>query len=283
MSVRIVTDSTCDLSPETIKALDITVLPIYLLFGTESYRDGIDINTEEFYHKLMHGSVYPTTSQPTPQDFSVAFNQLAQAGADGIICIHISVKLSGALNSAKQAKQNSSLAIPIEIIDSQTVSLGIGLIVSAAARMAKAGKSMAEITEAVHRMIACSTLLIVFDTLEFLAKGGRIGKVSSLLGTLLNIKPVVTIKDGELIPSGKVRSHAKGKERLLQFVNNLTDAEDIAVAYNTTPDEAKEIADLITVGTPKNISIDRLGSVISAHGGPGVLGIAVLRKSQPKD
>jgi DegV family protein with EDD domain len=198
------------MSPELIKELGITVLPTYLLFGTQSYRDGVDISTDEFYQRLLHEPVYPTTSQPTPQDFLMAFEKLS-AKADGIICIHISSKLSGTLNSAEQARKSTTVATPIEIIDSQSVSMGLGLLVIAAARMAKAGKGMAEITEAVRRMVPQCRLFILFDTLEYLAKGGRIGKVKSLLGSILNVKPMVMVRDGELVPSGQVRSHARAR------------------------------------------------------------------------
>jgi len=254
-------------------------MPNYLLFGTESYRDGIDIDTDRFYQKLLNESAYPTTSQPTPQDFRTAFSQLSEAGADGIVCIHISPRLSGTLNSAEQAKKNTPLPIPIEIIDSQTLSFGLGLIACAAARMAKDGKCFEEITEAVRQMVTKTKLLIMFDTLEYLAKGGRIGKVNSLLGALLNVKPLVTTKDGEFVPSCQVRSHAKGKEKLLEFVNGVTDAAEVFVAYSTTYDEAQEMATRISVCPPEKICVSRLGPVIAAHGGPGLLGIAVRSES----
>jgi len=283
VAVRIVTDSTCDLPLDILKELDIAVLPMHLLFGTKSYREGIDISTDEFYQKMLHESVYPTTSQPTMQDFHSTFSQLSEAGADGIVCIHISSKLSGTVNSAEQAKKDPSLSIPIETIDSQTLSLGLGLVVSAAARMAKSGKNLMEITEAVHQAVARTKLLIMFDTLEYLAKGGRIGKANSLLGALLNVKPLVTTKDGEFVPSCQVRSYTKGKEKLLEFINGFTDAAEVFVAYSTTPDEAKELATHITVCPPENIRTSRVGPVIAAHGGPGLLGIAVRLKSNPPD
>lgn len=283
MAVRIVTDSTCDLPPEILKELDITVMPIYLLFGTDSYREGIDIDTNKFYQKLLHGSVYPTTSQPTPQDFRVAYKALAESGADGIICIHVSSKLSGAINAAEQAKKNPLPAIPIEVIDSQTLSLSLGVVVVAAARLAKMGKGLAEIAEAVRRIVTRNKVLIMFDTLEYLAKGGRIGKAHSLLGAILSVKPLVTVKDGELVPSCQARSRSKGKEKLLEFVNSFTDAADVFVAYSTTPDEARELADRITVCPPENIRTGQVGPVIASHGGPGLLGIAVRLKSPPLD
>jgi DegV family protein with EDD domain len=278
MAVKIITDSTCDLSPDIIKELDITVLPTYLLFGTESYRDGIDITTDEFYRKLLTEPVYPTTSQPTPQDFVDAFDRLSKS-ADGIVCINISAKLSGTINSAEQAKKITKVTVPLEIIDSETVSMGLGLLVVAAARMAKEGGKMPEIAEATRRMVPQGRLIILFDTLEFLAKGGRIGKVKSLLGSILNVKPIVMIKDGELVPSGQVRNRARGKDRLLEYVNAFSGVQSAAVLYSTTPNEAGELADRITVIPRQDVMVNRVGPVIATHAGPGVLGIAILLKS----
>jgi len=283
VAVRIVTDSMCDLPPETIKELGIIIVPMHLLFGTKSYRDGVDISTDEFYQKLLYEPVYPTTAQPVPQDFLAAFSRLSEAETDGIICIHVSAKLTGAVNSAEQAKKNTPLKVPIAIFDSQSLSLGLGLIVRTAALMAKAGKTFTEITGAVHQMITHTKVLIMFDTLEYLAKGGRIGKAKSLLGAIINIKPLIALKDGEFVPSGQVRSYAKAKERLLEFANSSTEVAEVYVAYSTTPEEAQGLVGRITACPPENIRVGRVGPVIAAHGGPGLLGLAVRHKSQPPD
>ncbi len=277
MAVKIITDSTCDLTPDLVKELGIINLPTYLLFGTKSYRDGVDITTDEFYQKLLHEPIYPTTSQPTPQDFLNAYN--TDPNGDGFICINISAKLSGTLNSAEQAKKIFNGKAPIEIIDSQTVSLGLGILVVTAARMAKAGKSIAEIAASIRAMVPQGRLLILFDTLEYLAKGGRIGKVKSLMGSILNVKPIVAVKDGELVPSGQVRNRGKGKDKLVEFANSFSNVAEMGILYSTTPDEANELADRVTVFPRKNIYVNRVGPVLATHAGPGVLGIAVLLKS----
>ncbi len=277
MAVKIITDSTCDLTPDLVKELGIINLPTYLLFGTKSYRDGVDITTDEFYQKLLHEPIYPTTSQPTPQDFLNAYN--TDPNGDGFICINISAKLSGTLNSAEQAKKIFNGKAPIEIIDSQTVSLGLGILVVTAARMAKAGKSIAEIAASIRAMVPQGRLLILFDTLEYLAKGGRIGKVKSLMGSILNVKPIVAVKDGELVPSGQVRNRGKGKDKLVEFANSFSNVAEMGILYSTTPDEANELANRVTVFPRKNIYVNRVGPVLATHAGPGVLGIAVLLKS----
>jgi len=278
MTVKIVTDRTCDIPAELEKELNIINIPVYLVFGKTSFRDGVDITTDQFYQKLLHEPVYPTTSQPTPKDFADVFNKLSQE-ADGILAIHISKKLSGTINSAEQAIKMVTTKGPIEIIDSLSVSMGLGLQVIAAARMAKQGKNLAEISAAVKKMVPDTKVFILFDTLEYLAKGGRIGKAKSLMGAILNVKPMISVKDGELVPSGQVRSRSKGKEKLLDFANNLKDVEDLAVIYSTTPDEAREMANSITSFPKERIHVQRIGPVLATHTGPGVLGIAVRTKS----
>jgi DegV family protein with EDD domain len=278
MAVRIVTDRTCDLPVELEKELDIINIPVYLIFGKTSFRDGVDITTDQFYQKLLHEPVYPTTSQPTPQDFADVFNKLA-GEPDGILAIHISKKLSGTINSAEQAVKMVTTKGRIEIIDSQSVSMGLGILVIAAARMAKQGKNLAEISAAVKKMVPNSKLFVLFDTLEFLAKGGRIGKAKSLMGSLLNVKPLIALKDGEFVPSGQVRNRAKGKEKLLEFANSLKDIEDLAVIHSTTPDEARELANNISSFPKERIHVQRVGPVLATHAGPGVLGITLRTRS----
>jgi DegV family protein with EDD domain len=278
MTVKIVTDTTADIPAALAKELDITVVPQVLVFGDKTYRDRIDITIDDFYQKLLHEPTYPHTSQPTPQDFVEVFGNLCKQKPDGIVSILLSSKLSGTINSAQQAKKLVKSDCPIHIIDSKMVAMGLGVIVIAAARMAKAGKSESEITDAVKKMTGKVKLLILFDTLEFLAKGGRIGKVKSLVGSILNVKPMVTVKDGELLPMGQVRSRSKGKEKLLDLIEDIKDIEDIAIIYSTTPDEANKMADDILGFPREKIYVVQVGPVLAAHAGPGVLGIAVRTK-----
>ena len=163
MTVRIVTDRTCDLPSELEAELNVSNIPVYLVFGTNSYRDGVDITTDQFYQKLLHETIYPTTSQPTPQDFVDVFNKLS-TDTDGIIALHISKKLSGTINSAEQAIKMVSTDVPIEIIDSESVSMGLGLQVIAAARMAKEGKSKEEISTAIREMVPNTKVFILFES-----------------------------------------------------------------------------------------------------------------------
>jgi len=278
MTIKIVTDSTADLSPELIKELGITVVPLYVCFGKDVYRDKEEINEDDFYKRLLEDPTHPTTTQPTPQDFAEVYRRLSSE-ADGIISIHISEKLSGTCNSALQGKKLVEKGCPIEVIDSKTTSMALGLLVMAAATIAKTGKGLPQVAEDVKQVVPSVKLLVLFDTLKYLAKGGRIGKAKSLLGSVLNVKPVLTIKDGEFVPVGQVRSRSKGIEKLFDFAKDTADIEDLAVIHSTTPDEAKSLAERISsILSLKQVSIARLGPVLGVHGGPGVLAIAFRRK-----
>ncbi len=278
MAIKIVTDSTADLSPELIKELGITVVPLYVCFGKDVYRDREEISEDEFYQRLLQDPTHPTTTQPTPQDFAEVYRQLSSK-ADGIISIHISEKLSGTCSSALQGKKLVEKGCPIEVIDSKTTSMALGLLVIAAATIAKTGKSLPQVAEDVRQVVSSVKLRVLFDTLKYLAKGGRIGKAKSLLGSVLSIKPILTIKDGEFVPVGQVRSRSKGIERLFDFAKDTADIEDLAVVQSTTPDEAKSLAERISSTLSlKQVRIARLGPVLGVHGGPGVLAIALRRK-----
>ncbi len=280
MIVKIVTDSTADLTPELIKELGITVVPLYVCFGEDVYRDRVDINEDNFYERLLQDSTHPTTTQPTPQDFAEVYRQLS-AEAEGIISIHISEKLSGTCNSALQGKKSVENGCPIEVVDSKTTSMALGLVVKAAATIAKNGTSLQQVVEDVKEVVSSVRLLVLFDTLKYLAKGGRIGKAKSLLGSVLSVRPLLTIKDGEFVPVSQVRSRSKGIKKLYEFARDADNIEDLAVIHSTSPDEAELLADRISsILNLKRARIARLGPVLGVHGGPGVLAIA-LRGKKP--
>jgi len=278
VAVKIVTNSSADIPQYLVDELGITVVPEYLIFGAKCYKDRIDITEDEFYDKLVHGKIPPTTSQPTPQDFLSTYNEVGE-NADGIVSIHISTRLSGTVNSAEQAKKLTTAKCPIEIIDSKLVAMALGIVVIAAARMAKAGKDFKEVTNASRAMLSQIKLLAMFDTLEYLARGGRIGRAKSLIGSLLNVKPLLTLKNGEFVPVSQVRSKARGKERLLEFIKSLKDIEDLCVIYSCTKEEAAEMADSIEGFPRRRIMLVRLGPVVGAHAGPGLLAIGARTKN----
>ncbi|MBA7699115.1 Protein DegV [subsurface metagenome] len=271
MAIKVVTDSGADLPAQLAEELGITVVPLYVRFGEEVYRDRVDISEDEFYRRLLHDPVHPSTTQPTPQDFADVYQKLSKE-ADGIISIHIPGKLSGTCSSALQGKELIGKSCPIEVVDSETLTMGLGMIAIAAATMAKSGESLPQVVKEVKQIIAGTQLLGLLDTLKYLALGGRIGKAKALLGSILNVKPVLTLKDGEVVPSGQVRTRGKGIDRLFDFVKNATDIQDLAVVYNTTPDEAQSLAERIgSVFDKERIRLARLGPVLGVHCGPGIL------------
>jgi len=280
MTVKIVTDSTADVPPTLAEELGITVVPVYLRFGDEVYRDRVDISEDEFYQRLLQDPIHPSTTQPTPQDFVDAYQRLSQE-ADGIISIHVTSKLSGTYNSAMQGKKLVKDGCPIEVVDSETVSIAMGLIAMEAAKIARSGKSLQQVVAKVKQTIPNIHLLILFDTLKYLAKGGRIGKAKALLGSILSVKPLLTVKDGELVPAGQVRTRSKGIQRLIDFAKNAIDIQDLSVLYSTTPDEAQTLAEHIGSIFPRErITLARLGPGLGVHGGPGVLAIG-FREKEP--
>jgi DegV family protein with EDD domain len=278
MAIKIVTDSTADLPVELAEKLGITVVPEYLRFGEEVFKDRVDISEDEFYRRLIHDPIHPSTMQPSPQDFTEMYNEVAK-DASGIVSIHLSSKLSGTYNAAVSGKAAAGTQCPIEVIDSQVVTMGLGELVIAANEMAEAGKSIPEIVAEVNKMVPNIHILGLLDTLKYLALGGRIGKVQALLGSMLNVKPMLAVKDGVLTPSGRVRSRDKGIDILFDYVKNTAEIQDLAVIHNTTPDEAKGlIKRLGSVYPEEKIRLARLGPALGVHTGPGILFIALRGK-----
>ena len=280
MTVEIVTDSTADLPDQLIQELGITVVPLYVRFGEEVYRERVDISADEFYQRLEHDPIHPSTIQPSPQDFVDVYQKVSQ-DADGIVSIHISSKLSGTCNSALQAKEMMGEKCPIEVVDSQSISMGLGLIDIAAATAAKAGEGLDKVVEEAKQAIPNTRVLGLLDTLKYLLLGGRIGKAKALLGSILNVKPMVTLKDGEVVPAGQARTRTKGIQRLFEFAQNAVDIQDLAILYSTTPDEAQTLAERVDpIFAKERIKFARLGTTLGVHGGPGFL-VVTLREKKP--
>ena len=279
MSVKIVTDSTCDIPQSLVRELDITVIPEYIRFGKDIYRDGIDINQDQFYVRLQNDQIHPNTSQPPPQDFFNVYQELADSSFE-IISIHVSSKLSGTYESAQvAAKKLMPESCHIEVIDSLSVTMGLGLLVIEAARMAKAGMNLDDISKNTKLRINNIHLQGFFDTLKYLAIGGRIGKAKAMLGSVLNVKPILAVKEGELVPVIQVRSRARAIDRLFEFANQAKDLKSLSVIYSTTPDEAQTLAvRLGTIFPKEQIIISQLSSALGVHGGPGILFIALESK-----
>src|ERR1019366_2237150 len=208
MTVRIVTDSTVDLPIEQTEAAGTTVVPLTVFFGDDAFLDGIELDNAGFYDKLQASKDLPTTSQPSPAKFQEAYTRLINEGADGILSIHLSSKLSGTYQSAYNASQSlpdDLKKIPIEVVDSLSISAGMSRVVLSAAREARAGLALEEIKAHVLDELGRTRILAVLDTLEYVRRGGRIGGTGALLGTMLSIKPIISLKDGAVVPVERPR------------------------------------------------------------------------------
>lgn len=276
MVIKVVTDSTADIPEALVAEFGITAIPLYVQFGGESFRDRVDITEDVFYSRLENGPVHPTTAQPSPQDFADAFDRLAE-GADGIVSVHLSEKMSGTISSALQGAKMMKNPVPVEVVDSMFTSMATGLVALTAARLAKSGHDLQSVAAAARNTVGNISLLILFDTLKYIARGGRIGRAKALMGSVLNVKPLLDIKNGEFVPVGQVRSRSKGVDRLVEMVKSAAhDITELAVVHSTTPDEAKALVKRLTAFVPADrIHIARLGPVLGVHGGPGLLGVAV--------
>jgi len=275
MTVKVVVDSTSDIPEQLAKEWDITVVPAYVVFGDKSYRDRLDISEDEVYTRLDQDSVFPTTSVPSPQDFADVYNKLADE-TDEIISIHVTSRESGVYNSALLGRELVNKKCRIEVVDSLSLAMSYGILAIAAAKEAKAGASLEKVAEVVRESIPRMHLLIVLDTLKYVVRGGRLGKGYGLLGSVLRIKPLLTMRDGKLMLAGVARTRAKAIKRLYDFVEGFPQVSDVAVSYTTSKEEAEALAEQIKADFPDiPLYFTRVGPVLGTHTGPGAMGVAV--------
>ncbi len=279
--IRIVTDSTADLPKELIAKYRIVVVPLKVIFNDEEpLLDGIDIETEQFYLRQVEKKEYSRTSQPAPAEFYNIFSGITVSGAS-IISIHLSSALSGACQSARMAREMLP-GSDIDVIDSRSASMGLGLIVLEAARRAAGGKTKKEILDHIGKMISETKLYFVVDTLEYLARGGRIGKAQALLGTILSIKPLLHLNNGVVEPLEKVRGKSRAIERLAQLVEEKADQQRVICSIVHGVDQAgmeqlyHRLIPRLNCGEPV---LSTLGAVIGTHVGPRALGVTFIPES----
>ena len=274
--VRVVTDSTADLPPDVARELEITVIPLQVLFGNEAFRDGIDLSTEEFFRRLESAPELPRTSQPSVGDFRLVYEELAKS-TERIISIHVSSRFSGTVEGARLAARELIGKCNIDVIDSGTVSMAMGLAVIAAARAARDGADLDACAAIARSVLRRQRLAVALDTLEYLRRGGRIGRAQAFLGGLLRLKPIVTIRDGETFPLTRVRTRKKALEELLRICLDGGGVQEAVVMQATTPDDARYLADEIAKRCPGvPVHLGTMGPVIGVHGGPGIIGLAVV-------
>jgi len=276
MPVKVVTDSVSDLPPQIVEELGITVIPLNVRFGEEVYRDGIDLTAEQFYQKLVESKALPVTSVPTPVTCAEAYDKLAEE-TDEILAIILSAKLSGTYEVARQSIGLMKRKCRVEVVDSQWAVMAEGFIVIAAARAAQAGASLEEVLDITRGNISRVDFRAAFDTLEYLRRGGRIGAAQALLGSVLKINPIITIKDGVVEPAGRTRSRAKAIDHLCKFVASYSRLEEIAVEEAACPDDADLLVERLSAKFPKErIYRSKTTPVIGTHTGPGLLLVAVM-------
>ena len=278
MTVSVVTDSTCDIPRQLREELRIDVIPLTISFGTEAYRDGVDLDADEFYERLASSRVLPTTSQPPPAIFRYAYEHLASHGE--VVSVHLSHKFSGTVNTARSAAAEVA-PDRISVVDTGSASMGMGLCAIAAARAARAGASRAEVVAAAESTARRVHVAVAFETLDFLRRGGRIGRAQAFVGGLLRLKPILTVQDGEAHPLTRVRSHEKALDELFAVIARFGPVTDAVVLHTTTPDDAERLAARVREASPDaRMVVGRFGPVLGVHGGPGMLGIAVVSSEE---
>ena len=276
--VRVVTDSTADLTPEQIAELGVAVAPLTVSFGDMTYEDGVTIDSRTFFQQLERGG-RPTTSQPTPQAFADIYRRLADEGAAAIVSIQISSKLSGtygAATRAAQAAHEDGVTIPIEVIDSQQASLSMQFAIFAAVAAARAGKDVAEVVAAAQDALQRSRIFLVADDLGFLQRGGRIGQAQRVAGTLLNVKPIISLRDGAVVALDRPRTRRKAYERLAEYLREQEPVESVIVGQ-ASPEVGDQLAEVIAQTYHGPTRRAWAGPTIGTHIGPNAAGIAVLR------
>ena len=280
MAIRIVTDSCSDLPAEAARTNGITVVPLYVIVGGETYRDGVDMTPDDFYSRLVELPSLPTTSQPSVADFQEVYRRLLGEGHQ-IVSIHVSSKLSATLNSAAQARESlGDAAQQIEVVDSRLAGGAQALLALSAARWAGEMTDHREVARRVERSIGRNHGFVVVDTLKYLAMGGRIGKAQALLGGVLQFKPIVGIRDGETHPVDRPRTRRRAQARIVQIVRELAPVHQLHLSYSTGPNNAMAVRDeLANLVEPEHLIESRFGPVLGTHLGPNTIGVAATQGS----
>jgi DegV family protein with EDD domain len=279
MSIRVVTDSTCDLPAEVIASYGIGVVPLYINIGDRGYLDGVEITRAEFYNNLPTYTVQPTTAAPPPEKYWAIYETLAGQGATEILSIHISQALSAVVDTARLAAQEFK-SIPVTVFDSQQLSLGTGFLVETAARLAQAGCTLEEILEVLNDQIRRSYVFAALDTLKFLRRSGRLNGVMAGLGSLLQLKPIMKMHDGKP-DAERVRTRKRAMQRVVDLLREKGPLERVAIVHTHAPTYVEELrqqaAHLLPAG--EILSMD-ITPVIGAHIGPGAAGFAVITEKE---
>lgn len=279
VAIRIVVDSTADIPPASARDLGIDVVPLSVLFGDESFRDGVDLTGPEFYRRLAASSQPPTTSTPPPGLFEEHYRKLVADGATGILALHIGGDLSATYSVSRAAAEavSADTGVPIELLDSRTVSAGFGMPAEILAREARDGASLEQLKAHAQSLLARVHLVAVLDTLEYLRRGGRIGNARALLGTLFDVKLLLEVRDSHIVPLERVRTRAKAQERIGQIISALGELEAVAIAQSddTVGGQLLQVVQSFWSGP---VEIFSLGPVVGTHAGPGAGAVVAITR-----
>ncbi|HJV08215.1 MAG TPA: DegV family protein [Acidimicrobiales bacterium] len=274
MTVKIVTDSSCDLPDELVSQLGIDVVPLTIRFGSEELVDRVDLSPTEFWARCSTSSALPSTAAPAPGAFEERFRAAADAGAEGVVCVNLSSKLSATGESAQAAARAVADVVPVTVVDSLSVTLGLGMIAVESARRAAAGAGLDEIVALAEDMARRTKVYGSLDTLEYLKRGGRIGAAQALLGSILSIKPCIEVVDGKVEPGPKQRTRSKALQWLADQVGAIQGVQNLAVLHGDAPD-VDTLLGLLNPHYPRDqIVVGQLGAVVGAHTGPRTIGVA---------
>jgi DegV family protein with EDD domain len=272
MPVRIVTDSSCDLDTAEADELGVEIVPLSIRFGDNEFTDRVDLSVEDFYSRMASTAALPETAAPSPGAFEAAFRKQVEAGADAVVCINLSSGLSATMQAAENAAKAVGDDVKVDVIDSQTITAGLGTLVRVAAKAASDGADAAAIRARVTDLVPRTRVVGTLDTLENLKKGGRVGGAKALLGSLLSIKPLIHFEDGVVAEAGKARTRRKALEWVRDQVFTHPEVEHLVVIHSMAPD----IDDLLDLLAPRyerdRITVTTIGAVIGTHGGAAMLG-----------
>lgn len=273
MAVRIVTDSSCDLTEGQLTAPGIEVVPLTIRFGDEELEDRTELSVEQFYEKMAASPVLPETAAPAPGKFEAAFRRQASAGADAVVCINLSAGLSATMQSAQNAARALEGELDVRVVDSRSITSGLGTQVLLAAEAAAAGASADEVAALAEDLARRTHVIGALDTLDNLKKGGRIGGAQALLGSLLSIKPIVDISTGTVEEAGRARTRRKALQVLRDVVAGAGAVEHLKITHGFAP-EVEDMLDLLDpIYGRDRIQVGLIGPVIGTHAGPRVMGL----------
>lgn len=272
MAVRVMSDSACDLPPALCSELGIEIVPLTIRFGADELVDRVELTTEAFWERLARSTVLPETAAPSVGAFESTFRKLQESGADGIVCINLSSRMSATMQSAQIAAKAFDGVCPVSVIDSKSASMGIGMLCMEAVRVASEGGDLETVVAAVESARDRSHVLFTVDTLEYLRKGGRIGGAQAMLGSMLSIKPVIGVKDGAVEPAGKVRTRSKALRFVVDRVKEGP-VEKLCVLHAQAPDVDEFLAMLEPIVPNTEIVVGMIGPVVGVHTGPAAIGV----------